>query len=125
MDLRSGNCVKNNKIENEEKIFYFGCNITNEEGTKCEICNIGLNLDENGNCVDLENCEEFNEDKTCKKCKSNEDENHWLNEIFGCIEIYDKYCLECNDILNLNKCSKCVGGYEIGKFGLCTKSEEE
>ena len=125
LDLKTGLCVKNYEIENEEKIFYFECNITNEEGTKCEICNIGLNLDENGNCVDLENCEEFNEDKTCKICKKSEDENYCLNKIFGCYGLYDKFCLECNDILNLNKCTKCVEGYEIGRFGLCTEIYEK
>ena len=121
LNLKTGNCEKNFIIENEEKFFYYGCNMTNEEGTKCEICNFGLTLDENGKCVDLENCEEFNEDKTCKKCKSNEDENHCLNEVFGCVEIYDKYCLECNDILYLNKCTKCAEGYKIGNFGQCTE----
>ena len=121
LDLKTGKCEKNYIIENEEKSFYYRCNMTNEEGIKCEICNFGLNLDENGKCVDLENCEEFNEDKTCKKCKSNEDENHCLNEIFGCIEIYDNHCLECNDILYLNKCTKCAEGYEVGRFGQCTE----
>ena len=125
LDLKTGICEKNDEIENKEKIFYFGCNITNEEGTKCEICNTGLNLDENGNCVNLEKCKEFNEDKTCKMCLNNEDESHCLNKIFGCIEIYDKYCLECNDILNLNKCTKCAEGYEISEYGLCTEIEEE
>ena len=82
-------------------------------------------MDVNGKCVNLEKCKEFNEDKTCKMCMNNEDENHCLNKIFGCIEIYDKYCLECNDLLNLDKCTKCVEGYEISEYGLCTEIEEE
>ena len=58
-------------------------------------------------------------------CRQINDENNYfcLNNYFGCVEIYDENCLECNDIFNLDKCSKCIEGYEINEDGECIKIE--
>ena len=125
LDKKTGKCEINDMIEEEEKKFYFRCNITNEEGNKCQICNYGFDLDENGNCVDMENCIEINEDNICTKCKNDDEGIFCLNNIFGCVEIYDEYCLECNDIFNLDICTKCIEGYEIDENGICKEVEKK
>ena len=99
------------------KKFYFKCNYTNDEGTACEKCVNGYILDDNGLCVDYEHCIEKNEDGTCKECHKleSEDDNYLycLNDYFGCVGIFigDDNCLECNDILDLNNCTKCNKEY--------------
>ena len=42
------------KIHFRDKIFYFRCNKTNEEGTKCEECLDGYEVGEEGYCIDEE-----------------------------------------------------------------------
>ena len=79
--------------------------MTNKEGTRCEICVNGFILDNDGICRDTLHCIEKNEDGTCKKCQKFESDNIdsviCLNNMLGCVEIYqnDK-CLECNNILD-------------------------
>ena len=125
LDKKTGKCETNDWIEDEDKKFYYRCNITNEEGNKCEICSYGFDLDENGNCVDMDNCVETNKDNTCKKCKNDDEGSYCLNDIFGCVEIFDEFCLECNDILNLDACTKCIKGYEIDEDGICREVEKQ
>jgi hypothetical protein len=121
LDAKTGKCMDNDIIEEEEDKIYYKCNRTNEEGTKCEICLDGYELDENGLCVDIIHCEERNEDGSCKQCIKDEDTYYFYcsNTMFGCIETYDYYCLECNDIFELNKCTKCIEGYELNENNEC------
>ena len=53
----------------------------------------------------------------CIKCE----EDYCLNNNFGCVEIFFDKCLECNDIFNLEKCTKCYDGYVIDNFDTCTE----
>ena len=119
-----GICEYNFEIINKEKKFYFRCNKTNKEGNKCQICENGFILNNNGLCMDINNCVEKDEKGNCIKCKINENVYYCLNNDFGCIETYFNDCLECGDILDFDKCTKCIDGYEIGEFGLCYEIED-
>ena len=96
------NCIDNKKEINEEKMFYYKCNRTNEEGNKCEKCINGYNLNEKGLCVNDKGCKE-KEGNKCTECNV----NYCMNNNFECVSTNDKYCLECNDILDFNKYTKC------------------
>jgi len=112
LNVKSGQCIYNDEIENEDKKFYFRCNRTDEEGTKCEVCDENLILNENGLCFDYEHCEEKNEDGTCKKCQNNISRNYCLNKEFGCVDIFIKEnCLECDNLYDFYYCTKCIDGY--------------
>ena len=121
-DVKNETCVYNYEITDKEKLFYYGCNRTNEESTRCEICNNNLELDHNGLCIDKIHCEEEKDGK-CQKCTFDEDNNEFycLNEYFGCVETYFDTCLECNDISDLSICTKCIDGYSINEFGECVQ----
>ena len=121
LNLKTGKCENNNIIENEDKKYIFKCNQTNEEGNACEICSDYYNLNKNGLCVDNYHCDKKDENSNCIKCLNNEEERFCLNDIFGCIDSFDEFCLECNDILNFNKCTKCYEGYEVNRYGKCIK----
>ena len=105
----------------EEKKFYYKCNMTNKEGTACEICIDDFSLNKNGLCSDDLHCAEKNENGFCKKCINYEDEyyKHCLNFEFGCVETYLEGCEECNYSLDFNNCTKCFEGYELDKNGEC------
>ena len=124
LDIKTGKCEYNDEIEAEDKIFYYKCKKTNEEGNACEICIEGYELNENGLCIDNTHCIEKNQDGSCKKCQSDEQGIFCLNNIFGCVDLYyDNKCLECNDILDFNECTKCLDGYKLNENGLCSKEE--
>ena len=125
LDMKTGKCEDNDFIEDEQKKFYYRCNRTNKEGTSCEICMEGFDLNEEGLCIDTINCLEKNDDGSCKICQKNEETYYFYcsNELFGCIETYDHYCLECNDILDFNKCTKCINGYELNEENICIEIE--
>ena len=125
LDLKTGKCEVNYIILDEEKKFYFKCNQTNEEGTECKSCVNELNLDDNGLCVDNIHCIE-EKNSVCQKCEKKENEylDYCLNSEFGCVETYAKNCLECNDILDLNKCTKCIDGYEKNSENNCIQLEK-
>ena len=42
-----------------------------------------------------------------------------MNNDFECVETYSEKCLECNDVLNFDKCTKCLEGYELDENGNC------
>ena len=114
LDVKTGQCSYNDEIEDKEKKFYFRCNRTNEEGTKCEACDDNLNIDENGLCIDYEHCTEKNEDGTCKKCQNDNEGTYCLNKEFGCVDItYTKKCLECDNLFDFFSCTKCMDGYTL------------
>ena len=120
LDKKTGKCVFNDEVMSEEKKFYYKCNITNEEGTACEICLDGFEL-KNGLCIEDSHCIEKNEDGFCKKCINYEDEyyKHCLNYEFDCVETYLEGYDECNYSLDFNNCTKCFEGYELDKNGEC------
>ena len=115
-DSKTGKCEKNNKVVYEDKKFYYHCNRTNKEGTACEVCLDGFTLNEDGLCIDKSSCKEEVDGK-CIKCPSNAEDRifhyHCLNSVFGCIETFMENCVECNDLLDLDKCTKCIDGYKI------------
>lgn len=115
--------IINYKINNEEKKYYYRCKVTNEEGTRCEICVNNYTSNENGLCVDNEdyNCVEKNEEGNCIKCRNDENGYFCLNHIFGCIKKYFNKCLECDKILDFEKCTKCFEGYELNEYDECVK----
>ena len=125
LDSKTGKCEYNDEVFDEEKKFYYRCNKTNKESTACEECYSGFTLNENGLCVDEENCEEKNEDNTCKKCVD-ERGSFCLNDIFGCVKVLGyTYCLECNNIFDFFNCTKCFDGYSLDKYGGCRPNENE
>ena len=105
--------------ENENK-----CNITNEEGTACEICLDGYEL-KDGLCYEYEHCVEQNDEGDCLKCQNDEKGNYCLNKSFGCKRIYrNNLCLECDDVLDFTNCTKCIDGYKNDEYGRCIKINE-
>ena len=126
LDLNVGKCFTNWDVINEEKLFYFRCNRTNKEGTKCEICGNEFILDENGICVEKKHCEE-EKDGICQKCFSTEEDTYYycLNSYFGCTQTSSGNCLECNDVSDFNKCTKCLDGFKLDEYGNCDKIQEK
>jgi len=123
LDVSTGKCEHNDEAKNKDKIFYYRCNKTNEEGTECALC-IDDYVLKNGLCVDEYHCVEQNEDGTCKRCFHNAYNSFCINHDFGCIDLLYDYCLECNDSSDLDKCTKCFDGYKINKFNQCDKIKE-
>ena len=124
LDLSTYNCIPNDEIKNENKKFYFRCKVTNEEGSACKECIDDYILDENGLCINDENCIE-KKDGICQRCQNNEFGLFCLNKYFGCEEIYDKGCMECNNIFDLFECTKCLDGYELDNNNKCIEIDED
>jgi len=118
LDMPTHNCIDNKKVINEEKMFYFKCNRTNEEGNKCQKCINGYNLNEKGLCVNDKGCKK-KEGNKCTECNV----NYCMNNNFECVSTNDKYCLECNDILDFNKCTKCQEGFELDEDNQCVEKD--
>jgi len=118
LDKKTGNCEFNSRIDDANKKFYYKCNRTNEEGTACEVCIKGYTLNENGLCVNEDNCAEKNGDGSCTKCVSDKG-NLCLNKDFGCVDSFYDNCLECNDVLDFSECTKCAEGYHVNDYGKC------
>ena len=55
------NCIDKTKVINEEKMYYYKWNRTNEEGNKCEKCINGYSLNEKGLCANDKGCKEKEE----------------------------------------------------------------
>jgi len=123
LDSKNGVCKRNYMVISEEEKIYFRCQRTNEEGTGCQICSYGYNLTEVGLCADIEHCIEKNEEGVCQRCQNDENHHYCLNHDFGCIESPYDDCLECGNILDFDKCTKCKEGYELGNFDLCYEIE--
>ena len=115
LNIKTGICEINDRIVSDDKKYLYKCNKTNGEGTACDICLDGFEL-KNGLCIDEIHCE-YKIDGICKKCE----EEYCLNSIFGCVEMFFDNCLECNDIFNLEKCTKCIDGYEVDEFDTCSE----
>ena len=122
LDMKNKICEYNYKILNEEKKFYYRCKKTNENGNRCEVCNDNFTLNENGLCVDYgDNCIEKN-DEICLRCKNDEEGYYCLNSVFGCVKKYFNKCLECNDFLDFEKCTKCYEGYKLNELNECVQT---
>ena len=118
LNMKTNKCIPNDEIISEDKKYYFRCNRTNIDGTACEICLEDFVLDENGLCVDEIHCIE-KKDGICQRCQNDENGYFCLNKYFGCEEIYDEGCLECNNIFDLFSCTKCLEGYEFDQNNKC------
>ena len=118
LNIKDGTCENNEEINDSDKKFYFRCNKTNEEGTKCEICLNGYELNEDGLCIDNNHCEE-EENNICIKCQN----KYCLNNYFGCVDSFYGNCLECNNILDFDFCSKCVEGFKQNEYNICVEED--
>ena len=118
LDLKTGKCELNYQIEKEEQIIYYMCNVTNKEGTACEKCLDGYILNNKGLCVDEIHCTEKKDD-VCQRCSNELFDSYCLNDYFGCINYVYRNCLECNDIFDIHRCTKCYEGYELNKYNIC------
>lgn len=125
--LTEGRCNYTSIIFGDENGFCFKCFETNEGGKGCKKCFDGYSVSEEGFCINLDYCEEFEDDK-CLKCKILEDDDFGIhlcmNEKFGCVETYNDNCIRCDDIYDLDKCTQCSEGYKI-EDGECIKIEED
>ena len=124
LDAKTGKCEDNTFIKKEERKIYFRCNRTNEDGDKCEECLKGLELNNDGLCVETKHCIK-EVDRVCKKCENNMKNTYCLNSEFGCVETIYLDCLECYDYLDLNKCTICMEGYELNDNFECMDIEIE
>jgi hypothetical protein len=121
LDAKTGKCVRNEFLEDENVKIYFACKKTNEEGDKCEKCINGYEVNEEGFCVNMANCEEKKDGK-CLKCDGEKKENGYFycsNDVFGCIEGHFENCVKCNNLLDLYECTECKEGYENSLNGAC------
>ena len=120
LDQKSGKCIDNEEILKEENKKYFRCEKTNKDGTKCEECEKGLVLNDEGLCINEKDCVEKNDNK-CVRCENNE--YTWrkscLNNIFGCVNTFVDNCLRCDNIFNLKVCTECKEGFKLNEAGEC------
>ena len=121
LNQKTGKCEDNEEINKEEEKIYFRCQKTNEEATECEECVKNFTLNEKGLCIDEEQCIEKNENGKCLTCYNDEIYSFCMNNDFECVETFVDKCLECNDILNFDKCTKCFDGYELDDNGYCVE----
>ena len=124
LNLKTGQCFSNEKIKNEDEKIYYRCNRTNEEGTKCEICLEGYELSEKGFCVDKIHCS-VEENGVCVKCKNNHAYSSCLNSDFGCVPTSYMLCIECNNVLDFDKCTKCPQYYKLNQEGVCIDIDDD
>ena len=123
LDLKTGNCIDNDYIEDEKNLIYFRCNKTNKEGNACEECIEGFSVNNKGICVNDTYCDERNEEGICQKCKNDENGVFCLNNIYECVEVYfNDYCLVCNNILDFDNCTRCFDGYNLNENNECVES---
>lgn len=73
--------------------------------------------------MDEDHCVEKDENGNCKRCLNDEDNAFCLNPIFGCVETFFDNCLQCNGILDYDKCDVCIDGYELDLFNRCIELE--
>ena len=124
LDVKKQECVDNDYLEDINNKIYISCNRTNKEGTACEECIEGYEVNEKGFCVDIDYCEEKKDGK-CVKCKDILSKNQYefcANEIFGCLESAKYNCLQCNNLENLYECTECKEGYKNTILG-CIKTD--
>ena len=124
LDVNKQECMDNDYLYEISDKIYISCIRTNKEGTKCEKCLEGYQINEEGFCVDINYCEEKKDGK-CIKCKnilSLKGYQLCANEIFGCLESFRDNCLRCNNLEDLYECTECQEGYNKTAQG-CIKFE--
>lgn len=124
LNLFNYTCENNEYISYPEKMIFYKCNITNKEGTKCDICKNNYEIGEEGYCYNNIDCELIENGK-CAKCKEKNIYNFELciNKYFGCVEISVANCLRCDDPLDTETCTKCYDGYELTEDNHCIPIE--
>jgi hypothetical protein len=125
LDVKRQKCIDNDMLENFDIKIYFSCNRTNDQGNACEQCIEGYEVNEEGYCIDVEYCIERDNGK-CIKCKNKIDSDGYIyklcaNDIFGCVETWDKACAKCNNFEKKFGCTECKEGYILDSFGNCIK----
>lgn len=123
LDAKTGTCVYNSIIKDETQKIYYRCKKTNEDGTACEVCLDELELSENGFCVDMKHCVE-KEDGKCVKCQNNRQYSSCLNNDFGCVPNSYMKCIECNNFIDFDICTKCRSDYTLNENGICVDKDE-
>ena len=121
LDVKKGICINNYyEPESDDKKIYYACNKTNDEGTECALCKNEYFEIENGICVNKVECEK-KENEKCVKCseKNHDGIEMCLNNVFGCVTTFANNCLNCDNILNFDECTKCSEGYEFNEYGEC------
>ena len=120
LNKKNGKCFKNYEIGDEN--IYFKCLNTNEDGTKCEKCVQNYEVRENGLCINLNDCEDI-ENEICKKCNIKDYEDNLLcsNKFYGCLETLAENCLRCDDLYDLDLCTECAEGYILNDDNKCVK----
>ena len=122
LDVNKGTCIQNDKIENDTFKIYFACNYTNEEGTECEKCLEGYEVNDEGYCIDNERCSEReNGNGVCLKCEG----DYCANDIFGCVISHFTDCVRCNNLSDLYWCTQCDEGYKSNSKGGCDSISNE
>ena len=119
LDVKKQECFDNDYLDDINNKIYISCNRTNKEGTACEKCLEGYEVNEEGFCVDKDYCEKKIDGK-CVKCKDVKSINEYdlcANEIFGCLESTKDNCLKCNNLENLYQCTECKEGYTNTIYG--------
>ena len=124
LNAKTGQCFSNEKIKKEEEKLYYRCVKTNEEGTKCAVCLDDYELSENGLCVDKIHCT-IEENGVCVKCKNNRSYSSCLNSDFGCVPTSYMDCIECNNVLDFDICTKCPQYFKINENGECIDIDED
>lgn len=129
LDVKNQKCIDNDYLEDINILIYFACKETNENGTACEKCIDGYQVNEEGFCFDVENCEE-KEDGKCLKCKDKVEFNGYniyycANDIFGCVQTSHQNCLKCNNLQLIYYCTECYDGYKLNSYGDCIKENKE
>ena len=120
LDLKSGKCIDNEEILNEENKKFFRCKKTNKEGTICEECEEGLELNDEGLCINIKDCADM-KDNNCLRCEDKEYSWRYscLNNIYGCVLTFTKNCLRCDNIFDLRSCTECFEGFKLNEAGEC------
>ena len=132
LDVKNQKCIVNDYLEDVNIIRYFACIRTNEEGTSCEQCKEGYDINEEGYCVDNFNCEEKVNGK-CIRCNNNSNKTniygylikYCANDIFGCVSTSYFHCLKCNNLENIHSCTECDEGYILNSYGNCIEEIQE
>ena len=121
LDSTKNECVLNDFLENEDDKRYFACKRLNEDGTECAECINGYTINEEGYCVNYDDCKEIKDGK-CLQC--NDDLDNWIfycaNDYFGCVQQGFENCTRCDNLTDLYSCTECKEGYKVSKiFGIC------
>ena len=122
LNVNNGICIENDRIENDTYKIYLACNYTNEEGTACEQCLEGYEVNEEGYCIDVKRCNEReNGNGVCLKCEG----DYCANDVFGCVMSHFTDCIRCNNLYDLYTCTQCDEGFKINEKGGCDSISDE